>query len=45
MTIQEGKQVTGSVQCCAVNKCDCGKASMTVLTRENRLQVQCSAVL
>ena len=30
MTIHEGKQVTGSVQCCAVNECDCGKASMIV---------------
>ena len=30
MTGHEGKEVTGSVQCCAVNKCHCGKASMTV---------------
>ena len=29
MTGREGKEVTGSVQCCAVNQCDCGKASMT----------------
>ena len=30
MTGHEGKQVTGSVQYCAVNKSHCGKASMTV---------------
>ena len=29
MTGHEGKEVTGSVQCCAVNKSDCRKASMT----------------
>ena len=29
MTGQEGKQVTGSAQYCAVNKSPCGKASMT----------------
>ena len=23
------KEVTGSVQCCAINECDCGKVSMT----------------
>ena len=23
----EGKEVTGSMQCCAINKHDCGKAS------------------
>ena len=28
MTIHEGKEDTSSVQCCAVNKSDCGKASM-----------------
>ena len=29
MTGHGGKEVTGSVQCCAVNESDCGKASMT----------------
>ena len=29
MTGHEGKEVTGSVQYCAVNKSPCGKASMT----------------
>ena len=29
MTGHEGKQVTGSVQYCAVNKSPCGKSSMT----------------
>ena len=29
MTGHEGKEVTGSVQCYAVNKSDCGKASRT----------------
>ena len=29
MTGHEGKEVTGSLQCCAVNESDCGKASMT----------------
>ena len=29
MTGHEGKQVTGSVQYCAINKSPCGKASMT----------------
>ena len=29
MTGHEGKEVTGSVQYCAVNKSHCGKASMT----------------
>ena len=28
MTVHEGKQVTGSVQYCVVNKSPCGKASM-----------------
>ena len=28
MTGDEGKEVTGSVQYCAVNKSPCGKASM-----------------
>ena len=40
----KGKEVTSSVQYSAINECDCGKASMTVM-RENRVQVQCSAVL
>ena len=30
MTVHEGKEVTGSVLYSAVNKCDCGRASMTV---------------
>ena len=30
MTGDEGKEVTGSAQYCAVNKSLCGKASMTV---------------
>ena len=29
MTGHEGKQVTGLVQYCAINKSPCGKASMT----------------
>ena len=29
MTGDEGKEVTGSVQYCAVNKSPCGQASMT----------------
>ena len=29
MTGDEGKEVTGSAQYCAVNKSPCGKASMT----------------
>ena len=43
MTIHEGKQVTGSVQCCAINKCDCGKANMTV--DEGKIGYKFSAVL
>ena len=30
MIVHEGKEVTGSVQCCAINKSHCGKASMIV---------------
>ena len=26
----EGEEVICLVQCCAINKCDCGKASMTL---------------
>ena len=44
MTGDEGKEVTGSLQYCAVNKSPNGKASMTVM-REKRLQVQPSIVL
>ena len=44
MTGRQGKEVTGLVQCCAINKCHCGKASMTS-REENRLQVQCSILL
>ena len=29
MTGDEGKQVTGSLQYCAINKSPCGQASMT----------------
>ena len=29
MTGDEGKEVTGSAQYCAINKSPCGKASMT----------------
>ena len=50
ITGDEGKQVTGSVQYCAVNKSHCAKVSITgdegkQVMRENRLQVQCSIVL
>ena len=34
MTCHEGKEVTSSVQCCAINKCHCGKASMTSYERK-----------
>ena len=44
MTGHEGKEVTGSVQYCTVNKSPCGQASMTG-DEENRLQIQCSIVL
>ena len=40
----EGKEVTGSLQYCAVNKSPSGKASMPG-HEENRLQVQRSIVL
>ena len=44
MTGDEGKEVIGSVQYCAVNKSPCGQASMTS-DEEKRLQIQCSIVL
>ena len=44
MTGHEGKQVTGSLQYCAVNKSPCGQASM-IGDEGNRLQVHCSIVL
>ena len=45
MTCHEGKEVTGSVQCCAINKCHCGKASMIGHEgKEVTGSVQCSAV-
>ena len=28
MAGHDGKEVTGLVQCCAINKSDCGKASI-----------------
>ena len=45
MTTHEGKEVTGSVECCAVNKCQCGKASMTGREKkEVTSSVQCCAI-
>ena len=44
MTGDEGKQVTGSLQYCAINKSPCGQASMTG-DEGNWLQVQRSIVL
>ena len=45
MTGHEGEEVIGSVQCCAKNKCDCGKASMTDHEGEEVIGlVQCCAI-
>ena len=44
MTGDEGKQVKGSAQYCAVNQSPCGKVSVTS-QGENRLQVWYSAVV
>ena len=39
------KEVTSSVQCCAVNKCHCSKASMTVHEGKQVIgSVQCCAI-
>ena len=45
MIVHEGKEVTGSVQYSAVNKSDCGKASMTGHEgKEVTSSVQCCGI-
>ena len=39
------KEVTGSMQCCAINKCHCGKASLIGPQGEEATgSVQCCAI-